>query len=45
MLGNVDLSWLAGTVVAGGLYAVLGSRGRTQPGSAADEQPVGVRGD
>jgi hypothetical protein len=45
MLGNVDLSWLAGTVVAGGLYAVLGSRSRTRPGSAEARQPVEVRGD
>ena len=37
MLGNVDLSWLAGLVVAGGLYAVLGSR-HDRPALAAQEK-------
>jgi NCS1 family nucleobase:cation symporter-1 len=39
MLGNVDLSWLAGLVVAGGLYAVLGSR----HGGRSEAAPAGRR--
>ena len=39
MLGNVDLSWLAGLVVAGGLYALLGSRRRQEPSQLFERQP------
>ena len=46
MLGNVDLSWLAGVVVARGLYAVLGSRRRQEPWAAVPEkQPEPARRD
>ncbi len=39
MLGNVDLSWLAGLVVAGGLYAILSSRRRQSPSEGFERQP------
>jgi hypothetical protein len=38
MLGNVDLSWLAGALVAGVVYAVAGSRRRAASRLSA---PVG----
>ena len=44
MLGNVDLSWLAGALVAGGLYALLGTRGRVRSGSAEVREPAPVSG-
>jgi NCS1 nucleoside transporter family len=43
MLGNVDLSWLAGLVVAGGLYAVLGSRHGRPPLAVQERQPAAAR--
>jgi cytosine/uracil/thiamine/allantoin permease len=35
MLGNVDLSWLAGALTAGVVYAIVGSRRRAATGSHA----------
>jgi nucleobase:cation symporter-1, NCS1 family len=43
MLGNVDLSWLAGLVVAGGLYAVLGSRHGRPTFAAQEKQQAAAR--
>ena len=39
MLGNIDLSWLAGLVVAGGLYAILELRRRQSPSEGFERQP------
>ena len=41
-LGNVDLSWLAGLIVAGGLYAVLGSRRQQAPSTAPEKATTRV---
>jgi purine-cytosine permease-like protein len=45
MLGNVDLSWLAGALVAGGLYALLGSRREALPGTVQAPEPAAAIGD